>query len=196
MLFECQRIAVGTSSFCKVSCWDNLPNQEMLSAHGSFLIRDVLYGLPSGSEQSLNCSLFVNASGCHSGTKARIWSRVPAGRRFTPHADFLYSPYSRENALGRPFSGVVATCPESRTGYHPFPQVDGFTPHTGGIYSPSLATTLVATFWLPTGYHPKTGFRGVNPYVAARANTCWTREHRLEMWELLSGSDGKAHFPS
>ena len=115
---------------------------------------------------------------------------------FTPHADFLYSPYSRENALGRPFSGVVATCPESRTGYHPFPQVDGFTPHTGGIYSPSLATTLVATFWLPTGYHPKTGFRGVNPDVAARASTCWTREHRLEMWELLSGNKRIPFLPS
>ena len=79
---------------------------------------------------------------------------------------------------------VVASRPIIHTMDPAFPQVDGFTPHTTVIYSPSLATTLVATFWLPTGYHPKTGFRGVNPYVAARANTCWTREHRLEMWEL------------
>jgi len=103
---------------------------------------------------------------------------------FTPHAEIFYSPCSPESALGRPFSGVVATLSKLGAGYHPFSQVRAFTPHTTCIYSLSLATTLVATFWLPTGYHPKTGFWGVNPDAAARANTSWTREHRLEMWEL------------
>ena len=103
---------------------------------------------------------------------------------FTPHTEIFYSPQSPENALGRPFSGVVATCLKSRTGYHPFPQVDGFTPHTTGIYSPSLATTLVATFWLPTGYQRKSTFWGVNLDVAVRTDTIWTREHHLEKWEL------------
>ena len=101
---------------------------------------------------------------------------------FTPHTEIFYSPQSPENALGRPFSEVVATCLKSRTGYHPFSQVRAFTPHTLGIYSPSLATTLVATFWLPTGYHPEARFRGINPDEAARVNTSWTRKHRLEMW--------------
>ena len=188
MLFECQRIAVGTSSFCKVSCWDNLPNQEMLSAHGSFLIRDVSYGLPSGSEQSLNCSLFVNASGCHSGTKDRIWSRVPAGRRFTPHADFLYSPYSRENALGRPFSGVVATCPKTRGGYQAIPQVSAFIPLTRAIYSPMLATTFVAARWLPTGYHPEKPVPRAWQHEAAPVGRGGTRRTGFRALQQLSGN--------
>lgn len=119
------------------------------------------------------------------------WPRIPALDSafpqvdgFTPHGEILYSPCSQEMALGGAFSGVVATSQISRTGYHPFPQVDGFTPHTTCIYSPSLATTLVATFWLPTGYQRKSTFWGVNLDVAARADTIWTREHHLEMWEL------------
>lgn len=103
---------------------------------------------------------------------------------FTPHAEIFYSPRSPESALGRPFSGVVATLSKSGAGYHPFSQVRVFTPHTTGIYSPSLATTLVATFWLPTGYQRNSTFWGVNPDVAARADTIWTREHRMEMREL------------
>ena len=115
-------------------------------------------------------------------------SAFPQVDGFTPHREIFYSPHSAGRTLGRPFSGVVATCPKTRTGYHPFPQVDGFTPHTTGIYSPSLATTLVATFWLPTGYHSDLRFWGINLDMAARADTIWTRKHRLEMLELLSGN--------
>ena len=111
---------------------------------------------------------------------------------FTPHAELIYSSYSREKASGGLLSGVVATLRFSGTGYHPFPQVDGFTPQTCGIYSPSLATRVVATFWLPTGYQRKPTFRGVNLDVAARGRMHRTREHRLEKWEPLSGSDEKA----
>lgn len=105
---------------------------------------------------------------------------------FTP---FHYSPYKRKKALGRPLSGVVATCSKTGTGYHPFPQVRAFTPQTHGVYSPSMATRVVATFWLPTGYQQEPAFRGVNPDVAARGRMHRTREHRLEKWEPLSGSD-------
>ena len=105
---------------------------------------------------------------------------------FTP---FHYSPYKRKKALGRPLSGVVATCSKTGTGYHPFPQVRAFTPQTHGVYSPSMATRVVATFWLPTGYQRKPTFRGVNLDVAARGRMHRTREHRLEKWEPLSGSD-------
>ena len=44
---------------------------------------------------------------------------------------------------------VVASRPIFHTLDPVFPQVDWFTPHTTCMYSPSLATTLVATFWLP-----------------------------------------------
>ena len=96
------------------------------------------------------------------------------------------------NALGRRFTWgamlemveVVASRPIIHTLDSAFPQVDGFTPHTTGIYSPSLATTLVATFWLPTGYHSDLRFWGINLDMAARADTIWTRKHRLEMLEL------------
>ena len=55
------------------------------------------------------------------------------------------------------FSGVVATSRFLGTGYQAFAQVRAFIPHTSGIYSPQLATTLVAGKWLPTGYHPEKG---------------------------------------
>jgi len=84
--------------------------------------------------------------------------------------------------------GAVATCPKSRTGYHPFPQVRAFTPQTQGIYSPLLATRVVAAFWLPTGYHPEPGFHGVFPDVGAWFDTSWTWKHVLEKLELSSGN--------
>ena len=90
---------------------------------------------------------------------------------------------------------MVATCPKTGTGYHLFPQVRAFTPHTGGIYSPLLATRVVATFWLPTGYHPEQGFRGLFSDVAAWVKTRWTWKRGLEMLELLSGSDGRHYSP-
>ena len=94
------------------------------------------------------------------------------------------------------FSGVVATSHFLVTGYQAFAQVRVFIPQTRGIYSPSLATTLVATFWLPTGYHPKAPKCGVSSDVGTRVGTRWTRAHESEKWELLSGNDGSAHFPS
>ena len=74
---------------------------------------------------------------------------------FTPPMEILYSPYAPENRAFGAFSGVVATSRFRRAGYHPFPQVRRFTPPARGIYSPQLAPTLVATFRLPAGYHPK-----------------------------------------
>ena len=116
-------------------------------------------------------------------------STVSAGRWFTPHVESFYSPYSRGNAFVSPFSGVVASCPKTGTGCHPFPQVRVFTPQTQGIYPPLPATTPVATFRLPTGYHPEPGFRGVFPDVAAWFSTRWTWKHGLEKLELSSGSE-------
>ena len=135
-----------------------------------------------------NCKLQDCRDGSQFGEKQPVRIIVSAGRWDTPHIDSFYSPYSAERALGRPFSGVVATCPKTGTGYHLFPQVRAFTPHTGGIYSPLLATRVVATFWLPTGYHPEQGFRGLFSDVAAWVKTRWTWKHGLEMLELLSGS--------
>ena len=74
---------------------------------------------------------------------------------FIPHSETIYSPLSRrEEGAGAVFR-VVAIRPKSVAGYQAFPQVRVFTPHTGRFYSPSLATTLVAIFWLTTGYHPR-----------------------------------------
>ena len=50
---------------------------------------------------------------------------------------------------------MVATSRYFGTGYQAFVQVRAFIPHARGIYSPQLATTLVAGEWLPTGYHPE-----------------------------------------
>ena len=106
------------------------------------------------------------------------------------HADLLpsFTPHISKKRPRKGDFGVVATSRFFGTGYHLFPQVRAFTPHTGGIYSPSLATRVVATFRLPTGYHPKALNRLISPYVAARADTRWTREHRSEKREPLSGS--------
>ena len=127
---------------------------------------------------------------------ATTFPQVKCHDQFTFRMETFYSPYTREKALGGAFSGVVATCSKTGTGYRPFPQVRAFTPHTGGIYSPLLATTLVATFWLPTGYHPEQGFRGLFSDVAAWVKTRWTWKRGLEMLELLSGSDGRHYSPT
>ena len=55
------------------------------------------------------------------------------------------------------------------------------------IYSPLLATS-----WLP----PRIGIPWVFPDVTAWADTRWVWKHGSEKWELLSGSDERAYFPS
>ena len=111
---------------------------------------------------------------------------------FTP---LVYSPSRGGKRVPRAFSRVVATCVFFWIGYHLFSQVKTFTPHAKGIYSPSLATRVVATFRLPTGYHPKARTSWVSPDVATRADTTWTRANDSEKWELLSGNKSQGTFP-
>ena len=120
-------------------------------------------------------------AGSQLGTFLGNLENVSAGRWFYTHTEIYYSLCPRRSPLGKLFFwGVVATCPKSRTGYHSFPQFRAFTPH----------------YWLPAGYHPESGFRGVFPDVTAWADTRWTWKHGSEKWELLSGSDERAYFPS
>lgn len=128
------------------------------------------------------------SDGSQSATISMVSEDVSAGQTPCGFTPFVHSPCFQENGPGRAIPGVVATSRFLGTGYQLFSQVRAFTPHTQGIYSPQLATTLVAAFWLPTGYHPKTRKRGISPDVAARADTRWTREHRSEKRELLSGN--------
>ena len=128
-------------------------------------------------------------------TICSISEDVSAGETLCGFTPNLYSPYSWGSALEGAFSGMVATSRFFGTGYHLFPQVRAFTPQTKGIHSPLLATTLVAIFWLPTGYHPKARKRGISPDVATQADTRLTRKHRSEKREPLSGSDRERTFP-
>ena len=117
-------------------------------------------------------------------TICSISEDVSAGETLCGFTPNLYSPYSGGSALEGAFSGMVATSRFFGTGYHLFPQVRAFTPQTKGIHSPLLATTLVAIFWLPTGYHPKASKCGVSSDVGTRVGTRWTRAHESEKWEL------------
>ena len=84
---------------------------------------------------------------------------------------------------------VVATYLKTRSGYQAFPQVGAFIHFTRVIYSPYLATTLVATCWLPTGYHPGSHLLATNwlppgeaysPDVVSRDSTSRTTRHEMD----------------
>ena len=90
-----------------------------------------------------NCRLQDCRGGSQFGEKKPVRIIVSAGRWDTPHIDSLLPVFEGKRPRKAVF-WLVATCPKSRTGYHPFPQVRAFTPHC----------------WLPTGYHPEPGFHG------------------------------------
>ena len=90
-------------------------------------------------------------------TTSGVSDDVSAGQAPYGLTPFIYSPYKGRKSPSEAFSGVVATSRFSGTGYQAFAQVGAFIPHAEGIYSPKLATTLVARKWLPTDYHPDKG---------------------------------------